>query len=187
MGASSLNLGQAGRLLIGWHRLGRSHACVNPRFKERRLVWRAGDVLLVAIDPEIRTGSMMHRANAIAQYKNQEAAKKTFELTFVTAGSQAPVESSKGSVSTDAEPKLPLHRTTTLDQKPPVEGDRGKTTPKTTPRTSADDVNTTPKTTPRSSHESATGKPPGPRVRPKSPAKKKGSGSKGNAEEGSKF
>jgi hypothetical protein len=155
---------------------------VNPRFKERRLVWRAGDVLLVAIDPEIRTGSMMHRANAIAQYKNQEAAKKTFELTFVTAAPQAPVESSKGSVSADAEPQLPLHRTTTLDQKPPVEGDRGKTTPKTTPRTSADDVNT-----PRSSHESAAGKTPGPRVRPKSPAKKKGSGSKGNSEEGSKF
>lgn len=179
---------QAGRLLIGWHRLGRSHACVNPRYKERRLLWRAGDVLLVAIDPEIRTGSMMHRAHAIAQYKNQAAATKTFELTFVTATAPhpPPVEAAKRPSAAAAAAPLPLHRTTTLDQKPPApaEGEvaAAKATLKTTPRSSKEDV----KTTPRNSKEAAAGKPAGPRARPKSPGKKKGS--KENSEDqGSKF
>lgn len=146
---------QAGRLLIGWHRLGRSHACVNPRYKDRRLRWRTGDVLLVAIDPEIRTGSMMHRAKAIAQYKNQAAAGASFELIFGGESSLPHPSSDDVTSSTHA-------------------WANNKKAAAASCATAAEESKSTPKSTPRSSKESVSsnGKPTRPN-RPKSPGGKK--------------
>ena len=162
---------QAGRLLIGWHRLGRSHACVNPRYKERRLRWRPGDVLLVAIDPEIRTGSMMHRAKAIAQYKNQAAAGASFELIFGGDSS--------------------MPRPSSEDRASPTHAWANKHKAAAAPSAhAAEESKSTPKSTPRSSKESVSsnGKPNRPN-RPKSPGGKKDS-KKDNSRDrdhGSKF
>ena len=57
-----------GRILVGWHRVGRPRHCVNPRFKERALQWRAGDVLLVAIDPDVVGGSLKKRVSTFLDH-----------------------------------------------------------------------------------------------------------------------
>jgi len=54
---------------MGWHRVGRSKACVNPRDKSAVLSWRRGDVLLVAIDPNMRAGSLLDRTRALKAHR----------------------------------------------------------------------------------------------------------------------
>ena len=58
-------LRSAGRILIGWHRVGNPAACVNPRDKSLCLGWTTGDMLLSAIDPIMRKGSILERTKAL--------------------------------------------------------------------------------------------------------------------------
>jgi hypothetical protein len=77
-----------GRLLLGWHRVGRPKHCLNPQRKAAQLLWRSGDILLVALDPLLREGGLRARAAALARHKsgkNLAVSPASMEATVVAA------------------------------------------------------------------------------------------------------